>query len=77
MSKEIPFVAFGNNELGGPIAKGDLFQCDKCDGQHRIELGTNTETGKESDAIQFYKCGNNTYLAGIGGAAVPAPKLNK
>jgi len=65
--KEIPFVSFGNEELSflPIIKKGDKILCPTCGKKHVIEHGTSE--GKESDMLQFYKCGKKSYLAGIKG----------
>jgi len=68
---ETPFVAFTNDELGGPLKKGDSIKCPTCKKSHVIELGIDAETGKETDLMMFYKCGKKEYLAGIKGQALP------
>jgi hypothetical protein len=66
----VPYVAVGNDELGAPLKKGDLVDC-KCGGKHPLELGVNTDTKKESDAIMFYKCGDQLFVGGLMGRAMP------
>jgi len=68
----IPFVAFGNEELekGPKIKKGDAVVCSLCKKRHFVKQGKNSETGKESDLLQFYKCGMTYYLVGVDGRRV-------
>ncbi len=70
--KDIPFVAYGNNELENnpSAAKGDLIVCPGCKGNHEISYGKD-ENGIESDLIMFYKCGKKSFLAGVNGNLIP------
>lgn len=67
-----PFVSFSNMELAKKptLNKGDEIDCPKCGGTHKIKLGISAKTGKETDELMFYKCGDETYLAGIKGRCV-------
>ena len=69
----VPYVAFGNDELGDPITAGDSIGCPHCGGAHVVTHGTN-EQGEESSVLQFYKCGRTTYLIGINQRRVPLPR---
>lgn len=64
------FFAIGNDELaqGAPIKKGDLIDCPHCGKRHRISLGKTG--GIENNTLQFYKCGEKAYLAGVNGRNV-------
>jgi len=68
---KIPWVAYGNDELKERLGKDDKILCDKCGEEHGIILGTNPDTGKETDMIMAYKCGGVTYLCGVGGKIIP------
>ena len=60
----------GNDELNKKDQLGDFILCDKCGERHRIEYGDKVEkdgTLTPSKLLAFYKCGNDSYLAGIGG----------
>ncbi|MFM2134466.1 MAG: hypothetical protein RL156_1747 [Bacteroidota bacterium] len=68
-----PFIAIGNDELGGAL--GDTITCPTCGGEHVIEQSGPSKY-LQSDGtwgvgpaglMQFYKCGEDTYVAGIGG----------
>lgn len=69
---DVPFVAFGNDELEGAarIAKGDRIACDQCGGLHDVRLGTSPD-GKESPMLQFITCEKgSSYLVGVAGKSV-------
>lgn len=65
--EEIPFTAFGPDDLGEPVRKGELIDCPSCGGQHEVRCGTDANTGEESPLLQFYTCGEKSYLCGIKG----------
>jgi len=67
---KIPFIAFGNDELGVPLRKGDLIDCPLCARIHPIPCSKDAVTGKETNIVLFYKCGKKTYLAGIDGRSI-------
>ena len=68
----VPFMAVGNDELGEQLGK--TIKCPHCLQEHEITTGTVKDqvTGEQipSDILQFYKCGDTTYLAGIKGKRV-------
>lgn len=68
----VPFMAVGNDELGAALGK--TIKCPQCFKEHDITEGTVRDpvTGKQvpSDMLQFYKCGDTTYLAGIKGKRI-------
>lgn len=61
--------AIGNNELGERMEKGDFITCPHCEEEHEVLVGTNLDTGEETDSIMFYKCPkmDKTYLCGVSG----------
>lgn len=69
-------IAIGNNELGNPLGK--TIKCPHCNKRHQIENSgpsktyhhDGTVTEGPSGHLQFYKCGDKTYLAGIEGRAI-------
>jgi len=67
--KAVPFVAIGNEELGDEL--GETIKCPQCFKEHTVDNGTvkDKETGKQvpSKLLQFYTCGDTTYLIGING----------
>jgi hypothetical protein len=60
-------LAIGANEQGDFL--GREIECPNCGGRHAVEHGKelNKETGEyeESTLLQFYKCGDKSYLCGI------------
>lgn len=71
MSKT-PYVGFGNDTLRKqPIMQiGDKLLCSKCGAVHVIRGGIDQETGKETDLLMFYTCGEKSYLAAVAGRSV-------
>ena len=65
MKKELPFIAYGNNELAEKPDAGELAKCPKCEKQHKIKFGT--VGGKENKMLGFISCGKEAYLATING----------
>jgi hypothetical protein len=73
---DLPFIAIGNNELGPPLL--DTIKCPICGTDHVIENSgpstvlhaDGTESVGESGTLQFYRCGEGVYLAGIEGRQV-------
>ncbi len=70
--EDIPFVSFGNDELEAAIdlKKDDTIVCPHCTKFHKVKCGIDTKTGKETDTLLFYNCGEKTYLAGVNGKKV-------
>lgn len=62
----IPFMAIGNDELGEPMANGDVIRCPLCDNYHFVELARDAE-GKQTDALMFFSCGADTRICGVSG----------
>ena len=65
-----PFLAIGNDELGDPI--GDTVTCPHCGETHAVVHaesidGFGNVIGRGS--LAWYKCGDASYIAGIGGRA--------
>jgi hypothetical protein len=65
-------MIFNNNTLNKqvPLKIGDKIQCPLCGGEHVVEGGKDSETGKVTDLLLFYKCGHNAYLAGVDGRSI-------
>ena len=66
---KIPFAAFGNDELGPPLKKGDQVQCSKCRKSHIVKPGIDKD-GLRTGILLFYKCRRKMYLAGVGGRKI-------
>lgn len=66
--EEIPFVAFGNNEISTMPPVGETISCKRCKKKHKITYGTTD--GKENRMLGFVKCGKATYLATIEGREI-------
>lgn len=67
----------GNDELGKPIPAGAIVKCrhNRRHSRHPVEWGTDTQTGRESQLLAFYKCGRHTYLCGIAGRLLPGEEI--
>lgn len=73
----IPMLAVRNSQLGEKLH--DTIECPHCGVEHNIENSGPSTTididGTVSQGpaglLQFYKCGKETYLAGIEGKALP------
>ena len=64
------YVAVGNDELGDKLGK--TINCPSCGGQHDIKCSSEDPANEGRIAtLQYYKCGDTTYLAGINGKAMP------
>ena len=63
--KEIPFVAYGNDELVEKPDAGDFADCPNCKKQHKIKFGTTD--GKENKFLGYISCGKKSYLASLAG----------
>jgi len=73
----VPFVAIGEEELGGPLGK--TVRCERCGKRHAVE---NSNGGKrwsyatsgwidvQAGLLQFYKCGEGLFLVGINGREI-------
>lgn len=61
---DLPYIAVGNDELGDYLQP--TIHCPHCKQQHEIECSSEDPRNKgKSVTLQFYKCGDRTYLAGI------------
>lgn len=75
-NQEMPFVAFGNEELKKlpPLRPGDEISCPICGAKHRVEAAKITDSTDPArvgeDGLLFYRCGEDSYLAGVGGKDV-------
>lgn len=69
----LPFMAIGGDDLGDEF--GDAVRCDKCGGTHPLAFPQSRRLlpdGGWSEPVTdktmaFYSCGDQTYLAGVGG----------
>jgi len=72
----VPFVAFGNDELAKLPAtrEGDAVRCPRCGKEHRVEAATDTKTGKKTETLLFYSCGQGkrrkSFVAAVAGRCV-------
>jgi hypothetical protein len=70
----VPFVAFGNGELTEPAPW--TVHCQECGEFHVVHdsvgITTHPDGSKHETkgTLQFYKCGDTTYLAGVMGKSV-------
>jgi len=77
-----PYIGFSNATLAKalPLKAGDLVLCPRCNAEHPVSAGEpstrwNPKTqdfGPSPDPmiLFFYKCGNETFIAGIDGKSV-------
>lgn len=56
----------GNDEAEKLPKVGDTIECQKCGEDHPVKSGKDTD-GNDSPLIQYYKCGEKTYLCGVNG----------
>jgi hypothetical protein len=66
MTDGVPYsyIAIGNDELGEELQ--NFIVCPHCNEQHEVQCSsTNPANRGNLLTIQFYKCGDKTYLAGI------------
>jgi hypothetical protein len=64
---ETPSMAIGPEDLGEEA--GTHVTCKICGREHPIEFGTD-DGGNEVKSMGFYKCGDASYLASIGGKLI-------
>ena len=63
-----PFLAIGNDELGEPL--GDTVTCPHCGAEHAVVHSEAIDADGRvigQGAVSWYKCGDASYIAGIGG----------
>lgn len=68
--------AIGHDELGPPL--NDTIKCPHCGADHAIENSGPSKTISSDGTVgvgpagmlQFYRCGENLYLAGIQGRSI-------
>ena len=70
---EIPYTAFGHDELGDSLKSGDVIVCSKC-GEEHVVSGGKTLDGEPTDLLLAYRCGDKTYLAGVDSKCIPGVK---
>lgn len=60
---DTPFIAVGNDELGPDL--GAYINCN-CGARHEVHCSSShPDNATASVTLQFYKCGDKTYLCGI------------
>ena len=70
MSETIPFLAIGNDELGDPL--GDTVACQHCGAEHAVIHSESIDADGNvigRGSLAYYRCGDASYFAGIGGRA--------
>jgi hypothetical protein len=68
--EQIPYVAFGNEEIEKSPDLQDPILCTRCGEHHNLEYGKKElpdGTWIEDNTLAFIKCGDNSYLVGITG----------
>lgn len=61
---DTPFVAFSNEQLGSQLPP--FITCPHCCQEHEIQCSSSNPANQDNTInLQFYKCGDKTYLAGI------------
>ena len=70
IKEEIPYVAFGNDELKNKSLAGDTAICPKCNKKHKIEYGIDEKTGEVTTMVGFVTCGEDIYLVMLAGKLI-------
>ena len=68
MSETTQFLAIGHYELGDPL--GDTVTCPRCGAEHAVIHAESIDADGNvigSGSVAWYKCGDASYIAGIGG----------
>jgi hypothetical protein len=63
-------IAIGNDELEAAPQLGKTIKCPICGNRHKVEYAEEIladGTKRPSKLLAFYRCGGNSYLAGIDG----------
>lgn len=61
---DTPFAAIGNEQLGSQLPP--FIVCPHCHQKHEITCSSSEPSDQGNRiTLQFYKCGDKTYLAGI------------
>jgi len=66
----VPFIAFGNDELKKMPDLGEEIVCPYCGEKHKVEYGKkvlSNNTRIEDKTLAYVRCGNEIYLVGING----------
>ena len=73
MTEGTPYVGFSNETLGKqpPLKAGDEIGCPTCGEAHEA-FAPKADDG--STPLLFYRCGEETFLAGVGGKNVAGVK---
>ena len=66
---DIPYIAIGNDELGPDLEP--TIRCPLCNQNHPVECSSSDPRNDGSSiSLQFYKCGERMFLAGINGQSL-------
>ena len=68
--EEIPYVAFGNDELKNKSLAEDTAICPKCKKKHKIKYGTDEKTGEVTTMVGFVTCGEDSYMVSLAGKLI-------
>lgn len=74
----IPFIAFGNDELKKMPDLGKEVVCPHCGRKHKVEYGKKVlSDGKkvEDKMLAYVQCGDEVYLVGVNGKDITS-RLN-
>jgi hypothetical protein len=67
----VPYIAIGNNELGGEL--GDMARCPHCGEMRAVRYGDQVlddGTRVPSKTLAFVSCGEASYIVGIKGREI-------
>lgn len=68
--KDIPYVAFGNDEIDNSPILGETITCRICGKEHSVEYGDRINddgSTTPTKSLAFFKCGDKSYLCGVNG----------
>ena len=77
MSKAVPYIGFGNDELEKMAPVRETATCPGCGQSHTVEYGDEVKkdgTKVPSKLLGFVKCGETLYLVALGGKALHIEK---
>jgi hypothetical protein len=79
-----PYVGFGNDQLDAAPELAVSIKCPRCGEQHLVQESKGSQTwdgttrtwlpSSNPTRLQYYKCGEQIYLAGINGKSVMKTK---
>ena len=78
-----PYIGFSNESLRSlpRLNAGDVIDCPKCKGRHIVEDSTpsrrtNPTQPRQLGHLQFYRCGEEIFLAAIDGRNIMGQKAD-